>query len=152
VAGARGRSGGRRRGAGRPRLGDQLHRLRGTWRPDRHGRVGGGALPAITPVAIEPSQAPAHLEPATQAWYRHVCETWVLEPHHLRLLQAAAEAWDIAQAARASVARDGLTIATADGSVKAHPCLTVATAARAQFASLLAQLELDEAGRPGGER
>jgi phage terminase small subunit len=80
-----------------------------------------------------------------------VAQTWELEQHHLRILQAAGEAWDQAQAARAAVAVDGLTVATADGGRKAHPLLTTATVARTQFASLVAALDLD-AGTPGGSR
>ena len=48
MAGVRGRSGGKRRGAGRKPLSDDLHRLRGTWRQERHG------LPTIGATAIAP--------------------------------------------------------------------------------------------------
>jgi P27 family predicted phage terminase small subunit len=104
------------------------------------------AVPAVAPAV----DAPGHLRPETSAWFRHVAETWVLEAHHRRVLQAAAEAWDQAQGAREALARDGLMISAADGSPRAHPMVAAATAARAQFASLIAQLELDDAGTPAG--
>jgi len=130
-------------------MSDDMHRMRGTWRRDRHGLSVVGAtarIPASQPVVVE---APAHLKPETAAWYASVCGTWVLDAHHQRILQLACEAWDQGQAARAEVEHDGLTVATKDGGCKAHPCLTVATAARTQFASLIAQLELDDVGTPG---
>jgi P27 family predicted phage terminase small subunit len=81
-----------------------------------------------------------------------VVQTWVLDGHHLRILQLAAETWDMSQSAREVLARDGLTVPTKDGGCKAHPLLTVATSARMQFASFIAQLDLDDAGAPGGSR
>lgn len=144
VAGVRGRSGGRRQGAGRP----------------SRGPLGGAYLAAvgaqarvIAPTTETPtSDVPAHLRPETAEWYRHVVQTWVLDGHHLRILQLAAETWDMSQSAREVLARDGLTVPTKDGGCKAHPLLTVATSARMQFASFIAQLDLDDAGAPGGSR
>jgi len=48
--------------------------------------------------------APDHLQPATKQWYSSVLSTNALEEHHRRLLQAACEAWDSMQAARAAIA------------------------------------------------
>jgi len=45
--------------------------------------------------------APSHLQPATHKWWRDIAKTFVLEPHHLRILTLASEAWDRAQKARA---------------------------------------------------
>jgi P27 family predicted phage terminase small subunit len=151
VAGVRGRSGGKRRNAGRPRLSLEVHRLRGTLRADRHGLVGATATgPEVVPVVMEPGEAPDHLRPETRDWYTRVRSTWVLDEHHQRLLQLACETWDAAQRAREAIARDGVTVATADGRIKAHPLLVEARSARQQFAGLLAQLELDDVGTPGG--
>lgn len=150
MAGVRGRSGGARRGAGRLRQSADVHRLRGTFRPDRHGprTVGAkalaGSIPKVTLDAI------GHLQPDTQRWVSDVSDVWVLDEHHQRLLQLAGEAWDQAQSARAILATEGLTVPTAQGGSKPHPCVAIATAARAQFATLLAQLDLDDAGAPGG--
>lgn len=155
MAGVKGRSGGKRPGAGRKPMTPAERLLRGTWRPDRHG-----PRPPIIPTpstptpvadaAAEPSTPPPHLSPTAAAWWRHVVAGWAPDHHHLLLLRLACEALDQAEAARAVVAREGLTVPTADGSVRAHPCLAAATAARAQFASLVAQLDLDVQPAGGG--
>ncbi len=134
-------------------MSDDLHKLRGTWRQERHGlpTIGATAIAAVPEPTAE-TEAPAHLRPETQAWFTSVLETWVLDQHDRMILQAAAEAWDQAQLAREILAADGLTVRTADGGCKAHPCLTAATTARGQFATLVAQLDLDAAGTPGGRR
>ena len=150
MAGVKGRSGGKRRGAGRKPLSDDLHRLRGTWRPQRHGlpTIGATAI-ATVPVATVDTEAPRHLRPATAAWFASVLKGWVLEAHDRMMLQAAAEAWDQSQTAREILA-DGLTVPTADGGCKAHPLPATVAAARGQFAALIAQLDLDDAGTPRG--
>ena len=38
--------------------------------------------------------APSHLRPDTAAWWASVAGDYALEPHHLRILTLAAEAWD----------------------------------------------------------
>ena len=93
------------------------------------------------------------LQPETQAWYRQIVERWVLDAHHLRILQHAGEAWDVPQRARETVEREGMTVPAAGGGVKAHPLLAEARTARAQFAALLAQIDLDgDVSTPGGGR
>lgn len=37
---------------------------------------------------------PAHLAPETAGWWKAVLQEFVLEPHHMRLLRLACEAWD----------------------------------------------------------
>ena len=151
MSGVKGRSGGRRRNAGRPAYPADLHKLRGTWKEHRHGSQALSATALATVVAPAPvlGEIPsARLEPETAMWVRSVAMTWVLEPHHQKLLQLAGEAWDVAQAAGAQVAREGLTTPTAGGGVKAHPAVGIARAARQQFAALLSQLDLDEAPGP----
>jgi phage terminase small subunit len=48
---------------------------------------------------------PAHLSPSARQWWQSTVERFVLEEHHLRLLQLACEAWDRSQAARAQLCR-----------------------------------------------
>jgi P27 family predicted phage terminase small subunit len=72
-----------------------------------------------------------------------------LEGHHLRLLQSAAETWDRLQQAREMIDRDGLTIQTGDGGLKAHPAVAIERDARLAFARLVRELDLD-AGAPSG--
>jgi P27 family predicted phage terminase small subunit len=121
--------------------------------PDRPAAIGVGATARVVDSMPVPTDVPAHLRPATADWYRQVVRTWVLDAHHERILQAAAEAWDLSQSAREVLARDGLTVPTRDGGCKAHPLLTVATVARAHLASFIAQLDLDDdADVPGDVR
>ena len=85
-------------------------------------------------------KAPAHLAPETRKWFAEFVTTYQLEPHHLRLLQLAAEAWDRCQEARAAIARDGL-IALTTG--RPHAGVAIERDARLAFARLLRELDLD---------
>ena len=38
--------------------------------------------------------APRHLRPATKKWFKTIVGEFASEPHHVKLLVAAAEAWD----------------------------------------------------------
>ena len=88
-------------------------------------------------------KAPNHLKAATRRWFSEIAFTWTLETHHLKLLQAAAEAWDRYQQARALIAREGLTVTTRDGGQKLHPACRVEDAARIAFSRALRELDLD---------
>jgi P27 family predicted phage terminase small subunit len=96
---------------------------------------------------------PSHLSKSSAEWWRGAVAIYDFEPHHLRLLQAAAEAWDRLQQAREAIARDGLTVPTSDGGLKAHPCVAIERDCRTAFARLVRELDLDcgppaEARRP----
>ena len=43
---------------------------------------------------------PTHLQKSTRHWISSVSETYEQEPHHLRLLTLATEAWDLYKQAR----------------------------------------------------
>jgi P27 family predicted phage terminase small subunit len=86
---------------------------------------------------------PAHLSPSAAQWWTSVVETYVLLPHHLKLLQLAAEAWDRCQQARKEIARDGLTIETASGDIRAHPAVAIERDSRLAVARLVRELDLD---------
>jgi P27 family predicted phage terminase small subunit len=66
-----------------------------------------------------------------------------LEPHHLKLLQAACEAWDRMTLAREAVAKDGLTFRAANGDLKTNPAVAIERDARTGFARLVRELDLD---------
>src|SRR5262245_11857125 len=91
-------------------------------------------------------KAPEHLKPETRAWYEHVCREYVLESHHLRTLQIAAECWDRRQQARDVLDRQGLTIEDKYGTVKPHPCVAIEKDAGAQFVRCIRELNLDTEG------
>jgi len=86
---------------------------------------------------------PAHLSTLTKEWYAAVIEEYQLDPHHLKLLQAAAECWDEYQQCRELLARDGLVISTGQGGMKPHPAATIARHARIGFARLIREMDLD---------
>lgn len=107
--------------------------------------------PADPPKRSTPAPSidpPAHLSAEAAAWWREVLRDYDLEPHHLRLLQAAAEAWDRMQQARKALADHGaLTFTDPNGNIRAHPCVAMERDARVAFARLVRELDLD-AGAP----
>lgn len=99
-------------------------------------------------------QPPDHLTAEAKDWWRDVTRDYQLEPHHLRLLRAACEAWDRMQQARIALAdHGGLVFADERGVIRAHPCVAMERDARTAFARLVRELDLDggapsEAPRP----
>ena len=97
-------------------------------------------------------RAPNHLRPATKAWFEDVIRDYELEPHHRRLLQLAAEAWDDAQAARAAIAKHGAVFEDRFGTPKSRPEIAIARDSRLAFARLLRELGLDDVDPPAPPR
>jgi hypothetical protein len=54
-----------------------------------------------------PPKAPKHLTVTSRAFWASVVADYDLEPHHLAILQAACEARDRLDEARAAIDRDG---------------------------------------------
>lgn len=95
---------------------------------------------------------PKHLSREAATWWRSVVLDYNLEPHHLKLLQAACETWDRIQQARVDIAAHGsLSVGTVAGGLKLHPAVTVERDARIAFARLVRELDLD-AGAPSEPR
>jgi phage terminase small subunit len=88
-------------------------------------------------------KAPKHLQPDTQAWFEQVVVDYVLEPHHVRLLVLAGEAWDRGVEAREQLAKEGLTFTDRLGSIRAHPAAAIERDSRIAFARLIRELALD---------
>ena len=88
-------------------------------------------------------QPPEHLHLTTQRWFVDVAESYELEPHHIRLLTLAAEAWDRGQQARAILAKHGLTYQDRFGAPRARPEISVERDCRLGFARILRELALD---------
>lgn len=86
---------------------------------------------------------PAHLDRATKTWWKSVVRDYQLEPHHLRLLQAAAEAWDRLQDARAAIGVHGATYEDRFGAPRARPEVAIERDCRVAFARLIRELDLD---------
>jgi phage terminase small subunit len=86
---------------------------------------------------------PSHLTPDAASWWRDVTKAWDLDPHHLRLLQAASEAWDRMQDARRAIAKHGAVFEDRFGQPRARPEVGIERDARIAFARLIRELALD---------
>lgn len=101
---------------------------------------------------------PSHLVAATADWWRLVVAEYELESHHLRLLQAACEAWDRSQQAREAMAVNGTTYNDRFGCPRSRPEVAIERDSRVAFARLVRELGLDIAppdsrpNRRGGQR
>src|SRR4051812_29562160 len=94
----------------------------------------------VTPVT--PSSAPEHLSGASAAWFDSVMAEFLMAEHDVRLLQLAAEQWDLGQKARELVAKDGPVVDDRYGVPKVNPAMVVARDASLTFARLVKQLGL----------
>lgn len=97
----------------------------------------------VTALNGKPPEPPAHVSDEAGTWWNAVVRDYDLEPHHLRLLQAACEAWDRMQQAREAVDKHGITFAAANGDIKTNPAVTIEKDARIAFARLVRELDLD---------
>ena len=88
-------------------------------------------------------EPPAHLTEQTRVWWRSVVREYALEGHHLKLLQAACEAWDRLQQARELLLRDGLVVEGREGGVRPHPAVAIERDSRIGFSRLVRELDLD---------
>jgi len=97
--------------------------------------------------------APAHLRPDTASWWASVAGDYALEPHHLRILTLAAEAWDRGVEAREAIAKHGTVYVDRFAQPRARPEIAIERDSRIAFARLVRELALDvdtpdEPGRP----
>lgn len=88
--------------------------------------------------------APSHLRAKTRRWYLAVLELYDLEENHLRLLQAACEAWDRCQDAREAIKKQGTTYEDRFGQPKTRPEAAIERDARAGLLAALRELDLDQ--------
>jgi phage terminase small subunit len=86
---------------------------------------------------------PKHLRPATRRWFQSVLEDYSLEPHHIKLLTAAADAWDRMCDARDALARHGTTYTDRFGAPRARPEVAIERDSRLAFARVIRELDLD---------
>lgn len=95
-------------------------------------------------------KTPDHLSAEAAAWWQATVTEYTLEPHHLRLLQGACEAWDRQQQARKAIAdHGGLTFTDERGVIRAHPAVAMERDARTAVARLIREMDLD--GGPGSD-
>lgn len=111
------------------------------------GRKSAAELSVLRPVQPapkhEPSPPPDHLQPATKAWWTSVVTDYELEQFQFHVLQAAAEAWDLYQFARAELAKHGLTYTDDKGMIRPRPEAAIARDARTSFLRAVRELKLD---------
>ncbi|WP_273772769.1 hypothetical protein [Brucella intermedia] len=98
-----------------------------------------------TNAALKP---PKHLQKPTQNWFKSVTDDFDLEPHHIKLLTLAAEAWDRAVAAREIIDAHGLTYLDRFDQPKARPEIAIERDSRIGFARLIRELALDGVESP----
>jgi phage terminase small subunit len=95
----------------------------------------------MSPVKQQPT-APKHLKAATRRWFDSVIAGYELQPHHVRLLTLAGEAWDRGQEAREAL-KSGLTFIDRFDCPHARPEIAIERDARIAFARLMRELGLD---------
>lgn len=101
---------------------------------------------------VNNARPPGHLRAATRRWFAAVVSDYDLDPHHVRLLTLAAEAWDRGQQAREIIDRDGMTFADRFGQPKARPEIAIERDSRIGFARLIRELGLDVEPPPEAPR
>lgn len=88
---------------------------------------------------------PRHLSPESKTWFAEVSQDFDLEPHQVRLLTLAAEAWDRCQQARRAIEEHGLVYLDRFGFPKARPEVGTERDSRISFARLVRELGMDVA-------
>jgi phage terminase small subunit len=83
------------------------------------------------------------LKAATRKWWVAVVDAYELEPHHLKLLEAACRCWDRLSEASDALRKDGTYVPDRYGALKAHPAVAVERDARIAFARLVRELDLE---------
>jgi P27 family predicted phage terminase small subunit len=91
----------------------------------------------------KPPAPPAHLSAEAKDWWKSVTSEYLLEAHHLKLLQAGAEAWDRCQMARRALAKHGLTYVDERGMVRSRPEIGIERDSRLAFVRIVRELDLD---------
>lgn len=91
----------------------------------------------------KPQTPPGHLTSAAKDLWRSVATGYVLEPHHLRMLTAACEAWDRMTEARETLAAEGTIYRDRFGAPRKHPAVSIEENARLQFLRAIRELHLD---------
>jgi phage terminase small subunit len=94
---------------------------------------------------------PAHLRPESKKYFASVLDDFEMEPHNIKLLILACEAWDRGVIARETIAECGAYYNDRFGNPKKHPAVSVLEASTIAFARLTRELSLDDT-TPGDNR
>ena len=88
-------------------------------------------------------KAPKHIKADTAKWFLQVLSEYDLEPHHIRLLTLACEAWDGCEQARKVLSKEGQTYLDRFGAPRARPEVAIERDNRLAFTRLVRELDLD---------
>jgi phage terminase small subunit len=89
------------------------------------------------------SEPPAHLRPETKAWWQSIITEQDIQPHQLRTLLCAAEAWDRKEEARAALNEHGLSYVDDRGMIRQRPEVAVERDSRTAYLRAMRELKLD---------
>jgi phage terminase small subunit len=105
--------------------------------------------PPLRLVSLQPqAKPPPHLSDEMKAWWTDVTDTYVLDAHHLHLLEAACCSWDRMVEARAAIRKYGLTFEDNRGMVRARPECAIERDSRLAFVRIIRELQLDPVPSP----
>jgi P27 family predicted phage terminase small subunit len=87
-------------------------------------------------------KAPAHLRPETREWWAETVTRYAMQAHHLKLLLAACESWDLYQKAKSTLDAEGLTYTDRFGQPCARPEVAIMRDGKLAFVRILRELDL----------
>jgi phage terminase small subunit len=82
---------------------------------------------------------PGHLSKEARRWWSGVMGDYLIEPHMVSIVTAAAESWDRKEAARKVLAVEGMTVDCRDGK-KTHPCVGIERDSRLAYMRAVREL------------
>lgn len=97
-------------------------------------------------------KSPRHLTAATRRWYEYIVDQYVLESHHLKILETCCESWDRMKQAAAELKKQGLTFQDTKGMIRSHPAVAIERDSRTSFLRCLRELGLDRDEAPEAPR
>ena len=92
--------------------------------------------------------APERLSPGMVAWWDELVRAYELDSHHLKILQRACEAWDVAETALEVVREQGATFLDRFEQPKERPETAIWRASVTLFRQLVRELQLDAMPEP----
>jgi phage terminase small subunit len=111
------------------------HVLTGTFRADRHAKAAVNA--SVVTSSRRPRPPKGLSDESARLWRKFHQEYDLSSVPTQELLTSALRARDIAEQARATLERDGLTYLDSSGKPKAHPAAAIGRDARAAYVSTL---------------
>lgn len=85
---------------------------------------------------------PQILSDQTQKWCEVLTQTYEFKAHHLKLLQVAAETWDLYLAARRFLSENGMTFQDRFGQPCSRPEVAIMRDAKLSFVRIVRELNL----------